>query len=458
MGNRIDLPLVTVYITNYNYGDYCEKAIESVLNQSYQNYELIVIDDGSIDSSREKLEQYRGRENIELVFQQNIGLNKTNNRALERAKGKYIVRLDADDWFAPSMIEILVLELERDQSLGLVFPDYYEVDENGNTLRQISRHDFSSGVSMLDQPAHGACTMFRRKSLMEVGGYDEQFTCQDGVDIWLKMIETHKVKNIKKPLFYYRQHSRSLTKDNLKILKTRKEIYKQRVLGRGLPRKSVVAVIPVRGDDHKDSNLALEQVGGKALIDWTIESALASETISSVVVSTPSEKIRGHVERYGSDVVLLRRDDKMAGSHTSLTATLLNVVGQLDLQSGALMVLSIQAPFRESFYNDTAVYTMQLFDADVVDGVIVDDNIFYYHGGHGLKLWQEDRDIRLERDIIYRRAGGLNLIDVDFLKKNNATVGGKMGHVVLDQKSAMTIRTAFDLELAQAVCTDESCK
>lgn len=455
MGNKIDQPLVTIYITNYNYGEYCEQAIDSVIHQTYKNYELIVIDDGSKDNSRQKLEQYRGRKNVELIFQQNMGLNKTNNRALERARGKYIVRLDADDWFSSTMIEELVFELEADQKLGLVFPDYYEVEENGNTLRQISRHDFSSGVSMLDQPAHGACTMFRRESLLKVGGYDEQFSCQDGVDVWLKMIETHKVKNIKKPLFYYRQHSRSLTKDNLKILRTRKEIYKQRVLDRKLPRKDVVVVIPIRGDGHKDSSLALEQVGGKALIDWTIDSALASETVSRVLVSTPSEKIVRYVKSYGGKIEVLRRDDEMAGSHTSLTTTLINVAVQLGMQSGALMVLSVQAPFRQSFYNDTAVYTMQLFDADVVDGVIVDDNIFYYHEGHGLKLWQEDRDIRLERDIIYRRAGGLNLIDVEFLIKAKATVGGKMGHVVLDQKSAMTIRSAFDLELAKAVCKEE---
>ena len=94
---------------------------------------------------------------------------------------------------------------------------------------------------------------------------------------------------------------------------------------------------------------------------------------------------------------------------------------------------------------------MQLFDADVVDGVVIDENIFYYHDGHGLKLWQEDQEIRHERDTIYRRSGGINLISSNFLMRERKAIGGKMGHVVLDQKSALTIRSTFDLEVAKSV-------
>ena len=65
---------------------------------------------------------------------------------------------------------------------------------------------------MLDLPAHGACTLFKIETLKKIGGYDEEFNCQDGYDVWLKIINNFKISNINKPLFYYRQHSSSLTK------------------------------------------------------------------------------------------------------------------------------------------------------------------------------------------------------------------------------------------------------
>jgi len=97
----ITSPLVTVYITNYNYGRYLSQAIESVLNQTFTDFELIVVDDGSVDDSRDIIRQYQGHPKVRTIFQENQGLNKTNNIALRSARGKYIMRLDADDYLDP---------------------------------------------------------------------------------------------------------------------------------------------------------------------------------------------------------------------------------------------------------------------------------------------------------------------------------------------------------------------
>ena len=94
--------LVTVYITNFNYGKFIKQAIESVLMQTEQSFELIIIDDGSTDNSKEIIEKYKDLKNIRIVYQKNKGLNVTNNIALRAARGKYIVRLDADDYFSVS--------------------------------------------------------------------------------------------------------------------------------------------------------------------------------------------------------------------------------------------------------------------------------------------------------------------------------------------------------------------
>ena len=190
--SRINEPLVTVYITNYNYGRYIKKAIDSVLNQSFKNFELIIIDDGSNDNSKKIIERYNNHKKTISIFQKNKGLTVSNNIALRLSRGKYIMRLDADDWLVPFALEILSNVLEKNEKIGLVFPDYYEVNSDDKIIELVRRHDFKK-VTLHDQPAHGACTMIRKKCLLKTGGYNEAFACQDGYDIWVKFIEKYGV-------------------------------------------------------------------------------------------------------------------------------------------------------------------------------------------------------------------------------------------------------------------------
>ena len=106
-------PLVTIYITNYNYGSYIKESIESVINQSFKDFELIIIDDGSSDNSREIIESYIQLKHVRVIFQKNKGLNITNNIAMRLAHGKYLVRLDADDYFRKDAIQKCVKNLSQ---------------------------------------------------------------------------------------------------------------------------------------------------------------------------------------------------------------------------------------------------------------------------------------------------------------------------------------------------------
>ena len=186
-------PKVTVYITNYNYGKYIIKAIESVLDQSLQNFEVLIIDDGSTDESIEILKSYDDNPKINIIKQNNKGLTISNNVALKIAKGKYIMRLDADDFLFKYSLETLSIELDKDPEIGMVFGDYYTIDEHENIIEHFQRHNFNKDVSLFDQPAHGACTMFRIECLRQLGGYDETIRRQDGYELWLRFIEKYKV-------------------------------------------------------------------------------------------------------------------------------------------------------------------------------------------------------------------------------------------------------------------------
>tara|TARA_B100000941_G_C28229963_1_gene411058 strand:+ start:130 stop:612 length:483 start_codon:yes stop_codon:yes gene_type:complete len=155
-------PLISVYITNYNYERFLKKAIDSVLAQSFRDFELLIIDDGSTDDSKKIIESYSSNCKIKIIYQQNKGLNVTNNIAARAAVGKYIIRLDADDYFATNALGRMSKKLEANPELGMVFPNYYYIDENDRIIGEEIRHDFDNDeVSLLDQPAHGACTMIR---------------------------------------------------------------------------------------------------------------------------------------------------------------------------------------------------------------------------------------------------------------------------------------------------------
>jgi len=449
-------PAVTVYITNYNYAQYLEQSIQSVLGQTFDNFELIIIDDGSTDGSQEIMQKHETRDNVFVVLQQNRGLNATNNVALSLARGKYIIRLDADDFFDSHSLEVMVAEMERQPDLALIFPDYYIVDEYGEVVEQVRRHDFVNGVSLLDQPAHGACTIIRRDILKTLGGYDEAFTRQDGYDLWLNIVNSYPVKNINLPLFYYRQHGDNLTKDETKLLTTRAKIKAKHVRKRGLEPLSVLAVIPVRGRVLDPRSFPLKLLGRKSLIDWTIDAALESQYIDAVLVTTPDENVQDHVrDKYGEKVLVVERKPELARINTRVEDTVLDTLKHYKKVSDAIMVLYTESPFRSSMYIDKAIDTMQLYNVDVVDGVRSDDSLFYIHDGHGLKPWKPQGGLRLERDDLYRRVGGLHLIRQDFFEKEQTMLNGKIGHITLDQKAAFFIKSDFDWQVAKLLVEQE---
>lgn len=452
----MDRPLVTVYLVNHNYGGFLRQSIESVLAQTLQDYELLIIDDGSTDGSRKIIAEYEGRPGVVAIFQHNKGLNVTNNIALRAARGKYIMRLDADDWLDQHALQVLSGVLERESNVGLVFPNYYMTDVEGRVLEMVRRHDFEN-VTLHDQPAHGACTMARRDLLQEIGGYDESFRCQDGYDIWLRFIRHAEVRNVDLPLFYYRQHGNSLTRNESRILETRARIIEKRIAEKQ-PEHKALAVIPVRGQIMDPRSEALRPLGSKALIDWTIEAALAADRIQDVLVSTPDAAIIAYVEaRYNGRVSTLPRDKYMAQVNSYLDETLRQAAAHYlkDHQAPqAIAALYVESPFRDSRHIDAALDVLALFDADSVVGVRPETDMFYQHDGHGLKPVRSGRSLRLEAEEVFREVGDLKVVSWSWLMGPGAIPGGRIGHVVLDQRAAISVLTEWDWRLAEMIAVE----
>lgn len=452
-------PLITVYITNYNYGRYVKQAIDSLLEQSYQNLQILIIDDGSTDGSKDIIEQYRSHQLIEILYQQNKGLNATNNVAISKAKGKYIMRLDADDFLDPLAIEKMVSKIESIEEACMIFPDYYNVDEQGEVINQVKRHDFDKEVSLLDQPAHGAVTLIRLKDIQEVGGYDEEFTRQDGYDLWLKLSNHKRVININEPLFYYRQHGKSITDNEEKLLSARRQIKRKHVKQRNSSELNVLAIIPVRGNQLDKNSVPLQLLGEKPLLDWTIDEALKVNEVQHTIITSPSKEVLKYAEeRYAGVVLTHERDINLAKVNQRIDNTIMMVIDEYKKNHSApdlILVLYIEAPFRNSEFIQEAIDSIKLFDVDAVEAVRPEQGILYTHDGGGLKYLQENHDLKLERNDIYKRVGGMHLMKYNSLIRNKSLNFKRTGHILLDQKSSLFISTNFDWKVAKIIAENE---
>jgi glycosyltransferase involved in cell wall biosynthesis len=451
------MKLVSIYIVNHNYAKYLEQSINSVLNQDFKNYHLMIIDNGSTDNSQEILQKFQNQEEIDVIFRKNKGLTVANNIALKMSQGRYIMRLDADDYLEPNALRLMFQKLEDNPELALVFPDYWNVDETGKIINRVRRHDFNEEVTLLDLPAHGACTMIRREILEDLGGYDENFSRQDGFDLWLKTVHKFKVSNINKPLFYYRRHNNNLTNNEKLLLETRAKIIHKHVKDRKIEDVKVLAVIPTRGVQIDSRSLPLETLGDKKLIDWTINSALKSSEVDKIVVTSPDNDVLSHVKKiYKNQVLLHYRDAELASINLDIYSTISTILAEIndDFVPDFIIVLNIEAPFRSSMYIDKSVHVMQIFNVDMVIGVKCDDDMFFVHDGGGLKPFHKDEHTRLERDSLYKKVGGITLINREYFEKRNNVIeglSGLIGHINLDQKAAFLIKSKLDLKIAKAL-------
>ena len=454
MGKNIKLkkiiknPLVTIYITNHNYGKYINKAIRSVLDQSLKDFELIIIDDGSTDNSLKIINKYKNHKKIKTVYQKNKGLTVSNNLALRLSRGKYIIRLDADDWLDTNALEIMSNILERNAKIGLVFPDYYLVNKDGKITSSIRRHYFKR-VKLLDQPAHGACTMVRKENLIDIGGYDEEFSCQDGYYLWLRFIKKHQVRNINLPLFYYRQHRDSLSQNTKKILDNRAKIIKKIANLESKIKKKVLAIMPIRGLKMNPYSMVLKKVKKKFLVFYAIDELIKCENIEKIVITSPDEQILNILKnKYKKKIITIKRPDILAGINTETEKTFRHTLKNKKLRKTKydyILDMSFNTPFLKNSNIENAINAMQIFDADKVIPVVQETHRYFKHTGAGLRSVVKNANLKLERDVIYKHIYGFNLYKKNkFFEKENKL---KISHIVLSKQESFELRSDEDFKL-----------
>ena len=214
-------PKVSVVIPAYNHERYVGQAVQSVLGQTFPDFELIIINDGSTDHTEEEILKFND-DRIRYYSQPNRGLSATLNRGIDMAQGEYFSFLPSDDLIFPEKIEAQLKEFQTGgPELGLVFSRQTVVDAKGNEITDdpiIGWFDVSYRTkeeifpALFERNFLAAPTFMGRKACFEkVGFFDESLQyCQD-YDMWLRMLKYYDVRIVDRPLLRYRWHGENLT-------------------------------------------------------------------------------------------------------------------------------------------------------------------------------------------------------------------------------------------------------
>lgn len=209
------LPRVSVVMSVHNDAARVEVAVRSILTQTFQDLELIVIDDGSSDGSADVLDQLAaGDARLHVVRQQNTGLTRALIRGCALARGEYIARQDSDDWSHPQRIAEQVALLDADPGLGFASCAVRYVGPADEPLCVVTRDpDSQTATEGLREhrqgpPAHGS-VMFRRSLYQKVGGYREAFHYAQDSDLWLRMVEQDRIGYLAEIRYLHRKEASS---------------------------------------------------------------------------------------------------------------------------------------------------------------------------------------------------------------------------------------------------------
>ena len=210
-------PRISVVMSVYNGQDYLREAVESILCQSYRDFEFIVVDDGSVDRTSEILEEYKDRR-LRIVHQENRGLTPSLNRGIQLARGEYIARQDADDVSMPERLETLMGILEGDPEVAMVGSYMIFIDSSGREAGRwrmpLDNEKIHEAMKNYNPMPHGA-SMFRKRCSEEVGNYRERFRYAQDYDFLLRISSRNRVRNVDRFLYKWRKGEHAISRKKL---------------------------------------------------------------------------------------------------------------------------------------------------------------------------------------------------------------------------------------------------
>jgi len=209
------MPVISICIPTYNRKHYLSKALESAFAQTYKDYEVTVLDDGSTDGTGEMIKN--AGYDFRYYRQENQGEARTCNRLIELARGKYISFLHSDDLLFPDAIERMVNAAESQPDDVVVYGNYFRIDEHGNICGKSKRKLYSGNITdrlFADIIVHPNGSIFPKKALQEAGGFDTSLKASYDYRMELDISLKYRFIALDKPTFMRRRHSSNISRES----------------------------------------------------------------------------------------------------------------------------------------------------------------------------------------------------------------------------------------------------
>jgi glycosyltransferase involved in cell wall biosynthesis len=231
--------LVSVIIATYNRGSLINEAIDSVLNQTYKNFELIIVDDGSTDDTEMRVKEFNNPR-IRYIFQENHGRSYARNTAIKMSTGEYLTFLDDDDLYLANKIELQVEFMKNNSQCDVVYSEAlcFITDKDKTFMKYSAKFEgniYSKIALYIPHPICLPTIMLRRNVVIEIGLFDENLNRFEDVDLWRRISKKYPYFAIQQPLCLLRTHQENtIEKLNLKNLSNQVTTYVKKVLNEDL--------------------------------------------------------------------------------------------------------------------------------------------------------------------------------------------------------------------------------
>jgi glycosyltransferase involved in cell wall biosynthesis len=209
-------PAISVLMPVYNGSGYLRAAVESVLGQTFADFELILLDDGSTDEAAGIVDALARRDSrIRVIHRANRGLTKSLNECLRLARGEFAARMDGDDLCLPERFQLQVDFLRAHPAVVLVGGAYDIIEDEGRLLRRMDQPCDDATLQQIclsgRTPICHPLAMFRTQAALKAGGYDEQMIVAQDLDLWLRLGELGQMACLPQVLLRYRMHETSVS-------------------------------------------------------------------------------------------------------------------------------------------------------------------------------------------------------------------------------------------------------
>lgn len=220
MGKR-SMPKVSIIMAAFNVEGYISAAIESCLSQTFEDFELLIHDDGSSDRTLDIAKSYEARDRrIQVTSSSNLGPSAARNIICNRARGEYLAILDADDECLPNRLELQKSFLDRNLDYVLVGGQIHFMEEDGSVVGPVflptDHEEIDANHMMAQCKVYHSTVMMRTSAFLEVGGYNVQLPNAEDYDLWLRMAELGKLINLESVVARYRLRESSLSGQDYK--------------------------------------------------------------------------------------------------------------------------------------------------------------------------------------------------------------------------------------------------